>query len=269
MPLPIDIVLVRHGESEGNLATKKDYAGDARAITSNEHKDRHTSTYRLTDEGIRQAGHAGAWIRKHIPGQFDHYLVSPFARAIETAGYLDLPGAMWEIDPYLIERDQGDLDGTSRAEREKYYSHNLNRRALQEFYWRPPNGETRIDAGMRWDRIMGSLRERHAEHRVIIVAHATLIEAGLIRRLHWTVDEFCRWKEQEDEATKVHNCQVIHFSRRDPKTGRIAQSVRWWRTVCPWDTSRTSDEWRQIEKKTFTSSELLDIANQFPRVISG
>lgn len=267
MPLPLDIVLVRHGESEGNLANKRDRAGDSSLMTK-EHKDRHNSTWRLTGKGIEQAEAAGNWIRENIQGQFDHYLVSPFVRAVETAGYLDLPDASWEIDPYLIERDHGDLDGISQEAKDRLFSNNLAKRALNEFYWRPPNGETRLEAGLRWDRIMLSLSQRHSEHKVIIVAHETLIEAGLIRRLHWTIEQFCLWKEANDPATKIHNCQVIHFTRRDPESGLIHVGVRWWRSVCPWDLNVTSGEWQVIEKRLFSNDELLEEASKIPRIIN-
>jgi NAD+ kinase len=266
MPLPIDLVLVRHGESEGNIANKRDRNGDSSLLTP-EHRNRHNSTWRLTDLGVKQAKSAGNWILENIHGQFDHCLVSAYVRARETAGYLGLPGVEWEIDPYLIERDHGDLDGMTQAQKDKKFGDNLARRAMQEFYWRPPNGETRLDAGLRWDRIMHSLSDRHHDHRVIIVAHETLIEAGMIRRLHWTVEEFCKWKESNDEATKIHNCQIIHFSRRDPISGTIHEGVRWWRTVCPWDLSITDGSWQPILKRRFTNDELLKQASEYERLI--
>lgn len=267
MPLPIDLVLIRHGESEGNIANRRDRSGDS-SLMSSDHTNRHNSEWRLTDQGIEQAKAAGRWIREHIAGEFDHCLVSPFVRALETAGHLDLPGAAWEIEPYLMERDHGDLDATTKAEREELFSASLAKRALQEFYWRPPNGETRPEAGLRWDRIMSSLSQRHSDHRVVLVAHETLIEAGLVRRLHWTVEQFCQWKEADNPATKIHNCQVIHFSRRDPGSGRIHDGVRWWRSICPWDLNRTNGYWQVIEKQLFSNEQLLSHANQYKRHIS-
>jgi len=267
MPLPIDLMLVRHGESEGNVANRRDRSGDP-SLLSPGHRNRHNSTWRLTDTGISQAKAAGNWILKNPHGQFDHYLTSAFVRACETAAHLNLPAAAWEIDPYLIERDHGGLDGTTQAEREEKFSENLAKRDLQEFYWRPPNGETRLDAGMRWDRILRSLSDRHRDHRVIIVAHETLIETGLIRRLHWTVEEFCRWKEKNDPATKIHNGQVIHFSRRNPTSGTIDDGVRWWRTICPWDISVTDGRWQPITKRRFSNAELLQQVNQYERLIA-
>ncbi len=268
MPLPIDLVLVRHGESEGNVANKRDRAGDSSLLTP-EHRNRHTSTWRLTDRGIEQAKAAGQWIRENIPGDFDFYLTSAFARAKETAGHLGLKRASWEIDPYLVERDHGELDGLSVEEKKAKFGENLAKRAVQEFYWRPPGGETRLDLGLRVDRVLSALATRHSDHRVIVVAHETLIEASLIRRLHWTVEEFCQWKEQDDPETKIHNCQVIHLSRKDPKTGRTGESIRWWRTICPWNQSVTDGRWRKIKKRFYSSGDLLEQAAEHERLIVG
>ncbi len=267
MPLPIDLVLVRHGESEGNVANRKDRIGDS-ALLTDEHRARHNSAWRLTDNGIKQAKAAGKWIAENISGEFDCYLTSEAVRAKETAAYLNLLNSAWEEEPYLMERDHGDLDGLPKIEREKIFKDNLGKRDLHEYWWRPPNGETRLEAGLRWDRVMTSLSQRHADHKVIIVAHETIIEAGLIRRLHWTVEEFCKWKAINDPATKVHNCQIIHFSRRDPETGKIGQGVRWYRSVCPWNLSLTPNKWQKIEKHLFTNEELLGQVNRFQRYIN-
>ncbi|HSI21270.1 MAG TPA: histidine phosphatase family protein [Verrucomicrobiae bacterium] len=268
MPLPIDMILVRHGESEGNVVHGKDYRGEDRSDVPREHGERHTSDYRLTDKGIMQAKAAGEWIRKNIPGQFDKYVVSSYARARETAGYLDLPGAGWEIDPYLAERNSGDLMRISRAEIAVKHEENAAIRALNAFYWNPPNGESRLVAALRWDRVINSLAQRYSDGRVVIVAHGTIIETAMMRRLHWTVEDFLAWKEDNDPRHEVHNCQVLHFTRKDPKTGQINPSVRWWRTVCPWDLSKGEGEWQAIEKNLLSSKELLQQVEKFPRYIA-
>ena len=61
---------------------------------TDEFRARHSSSFRLTERGCKQAEKAGAWIRKEFPG-FDRYLVSEYLRALETAALLNLPGADW------------------------------------------------------------------------------------------------------------------------------------------------------------------------------
>lgn len=69
---PLELVLVRHGQSEGNEAVARSQRGDLSAYTP-EFKNKHSSTYRLTDKGIEQAKVAGQWIRENIGDKFDRY----------------------------------------------------------------------------------------------------------------------------------------------------------------------------------------------------
>jgi hypothetical protein len=69
---PLELVLVRHGQSEGNEAVARSQHGDLSAYTP-EFKNKHSSTYRLTDKGIQQAKVAGQWIRENIGDKFDRY----------------------------------------------------------------------------------------------------------------------------------------------------------------------------------------------------
>jgi hypothetical protein len=69
---PLELVLVRHGQSEGNEAVARSQHGDLSAYTP-EFKNKHSSTYRLTDKGIQQAKVAGQWIRENIGEKFDRY----------------------------------------------------------------------------------------------------------------------------------------------------------------------------------------------------
>lgn len=67
---PVDLVLVRHGESEGNLAQARSKAG-VDSDWADEFAERHSSRYRLTDKGRKQAKVTGDYIRKNIYDSFD------------------------------------------------------------------------------------------------------------------------------------------------------------------------------------------------------
>ncbi len=107
--LPLDLVLVRHGQSEGNIANTRSRAGDHSAFTP-EFLNRHSTRLRLTDRGRTQAKAAGEWLRANGLTQFDRHYVSEYARAVETAALLDLPNARWYMDFQLRERDHGRMD---------------------------------------------------------------------------------------------------------------------------------------------------------------
>ena len=102
-----DVVLVRHGQSEGNLANKRSRTGDDSAFTD-EFLARSSATWRLTDKGIAQAQAAGDWLRRAFGEPFDVYLTSEHHRCLETSAHLELPAARFFIEPLLREQ-VGDL----------------------------------------------------------------------------------------------------------------------------------------------------------------
>jgi len=87
-PYPIDLVLIRHGQSEGNLAQARSDKGDDGLWNVQDFKERHTSRYRLTTAGVKQAKQAGDWVKENITTQFDRYYCSEYVRAMETAAHL-------------------------------------------------------------------------------------------------------------------------------------------------------------------------------------
>lgn len=109
MPMPLDLVLVRHGQSEANVASRHSREGD-HSLFTDEFRKKHDSQYRLTNEGVKQAKAAGKWIRENFKRPyFDRYLTSEYARAMETAALLNLPESKWYIDFFLREREWGGI----------------------------------------------------------------------------------------------------------------------------------------------------------------
>ncbi len=80
------------------------------SLYSGEFLKRHSSQWRLTDEGREQAKIAGEFIRKEMKllseqhgSQFQLYrhYVSEYIRAQETAARLELPNARWFSEVFL------------------------------------------------------------------------------------------------------------------------------------------------------------------------
>ena len=88
-----ELVLVRHGESEGNVAYQRSLDGD-HSLYSGEFLKRHSSLWRLTDRGREQAGAAGQWLRTQVDCRFDAFFTSEYLRAMETASLLQIPRAL-------------------------------------------------------------------------------------------------------------------------------------------------------------------------------
>ena len=93
----LDLILVRHGESEGNVAYRKSAVGD-NSLYIGEFLKRHSSKWRLTDTGRHQAASAGEWIVKNFPLSLDGFYSSEYVRAAETAARLNVPNAVWFHD---------------------------------------------------------------------------------------------------------------------------------------------------------------------------
>ena len=76
-----EIVLVRHGESEGNLAFNRSVAGD-HSLYADEFLERHSSFWRLTDQGRAQALTTGEWMRDNLDVNYDSFFSSEYLRAL-------------------------------------------------------------------------------------------------------------------------------------------------------------------------------------------
>ncbi len=107
--MPLDLVFVRHGRSEGNEARDQSKRGDESCYTD-EFRARPNREWRLTDLGLAQAQAAGRCIREQISPVFSRYYTSEYLRARETAAHLALPGARWVQDILLRERSWGRAD---------------------------------------------------------------------------------------------------------------------------------------------------------------
>lgn len=267
MTMPIDLVLVRHGESEGNLANKLSRGGDHSTFTE-EFKRRHNSQLRLTDRGRDQAQAAGKWITGNIGTTFDRFYVSEYARALETAALLNLPEAIWYREFYLRERDWGQLDIMSHEERLQRFAEEMARRERDQFYWAPAGGESMANVCLRLERVLDTLHRECQDKKVIVVCHGGIILSIRVRLERMPQRRFYRLDQSREVYDVIHNCQIIHYTRRDPVSGKLTKYVNWVRSVCPWDLSLSSNEWQHIERKKYTNGDLLSELEEIPRLVT-
>ncbi|MFH0873444.1 MAG: phosphoglycerate mutase family protein [Candidatus Komeilibacteria bacterium] len=267
--LPRNIILIRHGESEGNIANKRSRKGDHSAF-SQEFRQRHSSTWRLTDRGIWQAQSAGLWLSQAGLTEFGRKYTSEYLRAKETALYLGL-GGVWMPEFYLRERDWGALDVIPEDERQEKFGADLAKRASDCFYWAPPGNpsQSMADLCLRIDRVLATLH-RECSHMpyVAIVCHGEVMWALCIR-----LERMTQFRYRELDASKhpfdhIHNCQIIHFSRLNPVSGEETTRMTWKRSICPWDTSLSSNEWQKIERRVLTEDNLRAEIERVPRLIN-
>jgi broad specificity phosphatase PhoE len=265
MAMPTNLILVRHGESEGNIAVRRSKGGDHRDYTE-AFKARHSSKWRLSPKGVEQAKTTGAWFRSELGHiHFDRCYVSEYVRAVETAGHLELPNDDWRLELYLRERTWGDLDVRSVEEREARFQESWKARRSSPFYWTPPNGESLADLCLRVDRVIDTLHRECPNKNVIIVCHGEVMWAFRRRLERMTEARFLELEHSRDPRDQINNCQVIHYTRCDPSDIMAASApyLNWMRSVCPWKEDWQSDNvWQPIKRERYTNAQLLELAHQ-------
>ncbi len=271
MPLPVDLVLVRHGESELNVASKASRNGDNSLFTP-EFRAQHSRSFRLTSRGVEQARVAGVWIRENFPQPFDRFYVSDYIRAKETAVQLALPWARWRVEFHLRERDKALADNLSADEINEHFALEQKQCHIDPFLAYPAGGGESI--AMLCMRIKATILEHLArecsDKRVVIVCHGHVMRAFQIELEDLKHDDFIdlECEKARDLEKKIHNAQIIWYSRRSPATGNLSEphfvAVR---SVCPW-MSGGDFGWRSLERKRFSDDDLKREVENYRRFIS-
>lgn len=263
--MPVDLVLVRHGESEGNVAIKASKkGGDDRHYTP-EFLARHSSNWRLSNKGVRDAEAAGSWLRENFP-VFDRHYASEYVRALETAARLGLKGAKWYRELYLRERDRGSLDVIAHSTLMQQYPNELERQRQSSMFWAPPGGESMADVCMRVDRVLNTLHRECEDKRVIIVCHGEVMWAFRLRLERMSQERWLELDTSDCSHDKIYNGQIIHYSRRDPNGSAIAKHLDWMRMVRADDES-FSRTWKPVIRARYSNEELLEVVSRTQRLV--
>ena len=177
---PRRIILVRHGESEGNVDWgKHEYIPDY--------------ALNLTARGRKQAVQAGEEIRATIREETIHAYVSPYYRTRQTFEEVArvLGSRVVDIteDPRLREQDWGHLRSQEAGDQISKDRDNYG-----TFYYRIPDGESGADV---YDRISTALETLHRDFQKVtypdnclIVTHGLTLRLFLMRWFRWSVEEF-------------------------------------------------------------------------------
>eukprot|EP00736_Rhodelphis_marinus_P006425 Rmarinus@m.26409 len=261
-----DFVLVRHGESEGNYAWQRSKAGD-HSLYSGEFLTRHSSLWRLTDVGIRQARAAGDWLKNNCSDiKFDRYYCSEYLRAMETAAVMDLPDAKWFTEVQLRERDWGQYDLASQELRDSLFADEEKRRARDSLFFAPAGGESLAHVCTRVDSVLNFLNLHCANMRVIMVCHGELMWGFRLRFERLTGLQYRELQQLARVEDRIHNGQILWYTRRNPSTGVVDPHFRWYASVCPWDMSRSNGQFKEIARHGHTNESLLVETNRYIRL---
>lgn len=262
---PKNLILVRHGRSEGNSVNSKFRKSGMSELFTQEFLDRHESEYRLTEQGVRQAKEAGDWLAHNFNETFDRAYVSTHIRALETAAHLGL-SEDWMKDFRLRERDGGLFNTISPKERDELFKHQQKHAKEQPFLWRPPQGESIADVALRIKSFIETIYREYEGKNVIVVNHGHVIRA--FRILLERTDDYNQLCSNQGEYA-VHNCSIWHYTRQNPDnpTEPLNDKVNWMRSIDPTtDYKQRVGEWKTIERKKYTNADLLKEVEKIARL---
>lgn len=190
---PERIILVRHGQSEGN-------------IDKNAYSRTPDSQIELTERGFAQAMVAGLQIRQLVGNQTVRFFYSPYLRARQTMLAIlrafDAQTVQITSEPRLREQDFGNFQDPELMDRTL-----LERQQFGRFYFRFPNGEAGTDVYDRMASFItylfrsmedrgyfeapstGGKRNKPVQN-YILVTHGLLMRIFCMCYLRWTVSEF-------------------------------------------------------------------------------
>ncbi|MCU1566494.1 MAG: fructose-2,6-bisphosphatase, partial [Pseudarthrobacter sp.] len=172
----VELLLVRHGESEGNVAATDARLAGAEVIEV----PARDADVNLSGTGQEQAKALGtALARIAEDARPDAVVSSPYARALQTAE-IAVETAGWRVkvstDERLRDRELGILDRLTRLGVEKRFPEEAERREwLGKMYYRPPGGESCADVALRLRSVLDELNNLGTGHRVMLVCHDAVI----------------------------------------------------------------------------------------------
>ncbi len=170
------LILVRHGESMGNVARERAEAAAADVIDI----DQRDPDVPLSELGLQQAQALGCWLAELDPAERPvEVWSSPYRRAVQTAGEALTTGGLAlpiRRDERLRDRELGILDLlTSSGVRNRYPEEAVRRRWLGKLYYRPPGGESWSDVALRLRSFLADLERRDPGGPLLVVCHDAVI----------------------------------------------------------------------------------------------
>lgn len=263
MVMPLNLLLVRHGQSEGNVANRLSRDGDHSAFDNQDFNVRHSSKWRLTQKGEEQARLAGDFIQ-NLNLEFQRGYSSPFYRARETAALLGIENISWYLSDEARERFWGDLDSLANDKREQEYAKNISDRQKEFYYWRPVGGESLAEMRTRLRDLFSTIYREMSDKNVIIVCHGEVMALARCLLERKPPEDFhSMWHSETDN---IGNCSVLHYSKVNPHTSEVEKHLNWVRLNSPGGDGGNFD-WQKVIRKTFSNQDLLESVSGTPKLI--
>ena len=230
---PQRLWLVRHGQSQGNVA--RDAAHEA-GLHEIDITVRDVDVP-LSELGLRQAEAAGRWFASLPAGERPEIILSsPYLRARQTAEAICKAGALAGgpartiVDERLREREFGVFDRlTTLGIRDKYPEEAAHRAKLGKFYHRPPGGESWADVILRLRSMLNTINLHHCDRRVLVVAHQVVVLC--MRYILEELDE--AGILAIDRQAEILNCGICAYDFEEDAKGLCLPSLALWNHGAP------------------------------------
>lgn len=264
MNMPMDLVMMRHGQSEANVVQGLEKS-DVPHPQTNAIYARHDYEQRLARDGLTQPLLARDWLLAQgiAPEQFDEAYVSPLYRTLETAAILGGQACLWLPETKIIERDWGIFGATPLNERRVRFADTERMKQLSSFFTRFDGGESMYDVTMRFRMFLDTLSREKSDQRILAVTHGELMWAArfVIERLmpH-------EWQAMDgDKTLRIGNCCLLWYSRQNPEDAddvRLSLSDGWRLMYNPVEpqTSPYGGEWQKLSgKRRFNAQQINEL----------
>jgi broad specificity phosphatase PhoE len=248
---PERLWLVRHGQSQGNVA--RDKAHDEGLATID--LDLRDVDVPLSDLGHEQAAAAGRWFAGLPEAEKPEILLSsPYVRARQTAEAICAAGGLAGgakptiIDERLREREFGVFDGlTTLGIREKYPEEAAHRARLGKFYHRAPGGESWADVILRLRSSLNTINLHYADKRVLIVCHQVVVLC-----MRYILEELTEAQIMAiDRKGDILNCGIAAYDFRRNAEALCVPTLALWNHDAPMAEEGTP---KTAEPETVTGS---------------
>jgi broad specificity phosphatase PhoE len=236
---PERLWLVRHGQSQGNVARDiADEAGDHEIGIDVRDVD-----VPLSKLGEEQAKAAGNWFASLPEDERPQVILSsPYIRARQTARIICESGALAGgpqhtiLDERLREREFGIFDRlTTAGIRARFPEEAAHRRMLGKFYHRPPGGESWADVILRLRSALNTINLHYSDKRVLVVCHQVVVlcfryileglDEGEILRI--------------DREAEILNCGICSYDFEPDEEGLCAPALSLWNYGAPLEAEQT------------------------------
>lgn len=219
---PRHLVLVRHGESEGDARR----AAKESLLKSN----KQSSSEEQTKNGDEQSKVAGKWIAKFILqsysiDNFEIYQTSPLIRTRQSAISMGLT-AVWNDEPRLTERSRGRIQGMTHQEHKALFPKSYKEMQDFPFHWTPPGGESLLRVANRLTELTKEISRDY--DTAILMTHRDIMWAA-----HIPLDGMSLEGVEKIDTDFIGNSHIFHYTNISPRDGSLDQDLRWKRTVDP------------------------------------